>query len=62
MHVPPEPDPRGRRRVVGCVALSNEGSVALHEKLGFEKIGIFERVGWKFDRCVDVGYWGLSYE
>ncbi len=36
--------------------------MALHEKFGFEKIGIVERVGWKFDRWVDVGYWGLTYE
>jgi phosphinothricin acetyltransferase len=50
------------RRVLGCIALPNDPSVALHEKLGFKKIGIFERVGWKFDRWVDVGYWGLTYE
>jgi L-amino acid N-acyltransferase YncA len=62
MHLPPEPNPRGRRRVLGRIALPNEGSVALHEKLGFERIGIFERVGWKFDRWVDAGYWGLTYE
>jgi phosphinothricin acetyltransferase len=43
--------------VLGCIALPNEGSVALHEKFGFEKIGS-ERVGWKFDRWVDVGYCG----
>jgi L-amino acid N-acyltransferase YncA len=30
----------------------------LHEKLGFEKIGILERVGWKLDRWVDASYWG----
>jgi len=50
------------RRVLGCIALPNEASVALHEKLGFKKIGIFDEVGWKFGRWVDVGYWGLTYE
>lgn len=47
-------------RAVGCIALPNEGSVALHEKLGFRKIGVFDQVGWKFGRWVDVGYWELA--
>jgi L-amino acid N-acyltransferase YncA len=49
-------------RVLGCIALPNEASVALHEKLGFKKIGIFDEAGWKFGRWVDVGYWGLTFE
>jgi L-amino acid N-acyltransferase YncA len=49
-------------RVVGCIALPNDASVALHEKLGFRKIGIFDEVGRKFDRWVDVGYWELGLE
>ena len=44
---------------VGGIALPNEGSVALHEKLGFKKIAHFAEVGRKFDRWVDVGYWQL---
>jgi phosphinothricin acetyltransferase len=42
---------------VGIIALPNRASVALHEKLGFKKIGHFAEVGWKFERWVDVGYW-----
>jgi L-amino acid N-acyltransferase YncA len=49
-------------RVVGCIALPNDASVALHEKLGFRKIGIFDQVGRKFGRWVDVGYWELALE
>jgi len=49
-------------RVLGCIALPNEPSVALHEKLGFKKIGIFDEVGRKFGRWVDVGYWELRVE
>jgi phosphinothricin acetyltransferase len=30
--------------------------VALHERLGFEMIGAFERVGWKFGRWHDVAW------
>jgi phosphinothricin acetyltransferase len=43
--------------VVGCIALPNPGSVALHEKCGFEKVAHFTEVGRKFDQWVDVGFW-----
>jgi L-amino acid N-acyltransferase YncA len=45
--------------VFGAVALPNEASVALHERLGFRKAGHFEEVGFKFNRWIDVGYWQL---
>ena len=45
--------------LIAGVALPNEASIALHEKLGFEKIGHFKEVGWKFDHWIDVGYWEL---
>jgi L-amino acid N-acyltransferase YncA len=44
---------------VGGIALPNPASVALHEKLGFAKIGHFKEVGCKFGRWIDVGYWEL---
>jgi phosphinothricin acetyltransferase len=44
---------------VGGIALPNAASIALHEKLGFKKIGQFVEIGRKFDRWVDVGYWEL---
>lgn len=46
---------------IGGIALPNEASIALHEKLGFKKIGKFMEVGYKFDRWVDVGYWELIF-
>jgi len=45
--------------VIGGISLPNDGSVRLHEKLGFEKIGHFREVGYKQERWVDVGYWQL---
>jgi phosphinothricin acetyltransferase len=42
---------------IGCIALPNEASVALHEKLGFEKVGHFPAVGFKFNYWIDIGYW-----
>ena len=43
--------------VIGGIALPNPASVALHERLGFEKVAHFKEVGFKFDRWIDVGYW-----
>lgn len=48
---------RGYHRAIGGIALPNEGSIALHEKLGFSKVAHFSEVGNKFDRWIDVGYW-----
>lgn len=45
--------------VFGGIALPNPGSVALHEKLGFVKVGHLPQVGRKFDQWLDVGYWQL---
>ena len=44
---------------VGSLGLPNPGSVALHEKLGFEKIAHLKEVGWRFEQWLDVGYWEL---
>lgn len=46
-------------RAIGGIALPNQASVALHEKLGFKKVAHFSEVGWKFERWIDVGYWEL---
>lgn len=49
----------GVHAAVGGIALPNPASIALHEKLGFRKIGQFIEIGRKLDRWVDVGYWQL---
>lgn len=51
---------RGIRAVVGCIALPNDASVALHEKCGFVKVAHFPQVGRKFERWVDVGFWQVT--
>lgn len=48
--------------VIGGIAQPNSASVALHEKLGFEKVAHFKNVGRKFERWVDVGYWELQLD
>lgn len=44
---------------VGIIALPNAASVALHEKLGFAKIGELSEIGLKFGQWINVGYWQL---
>ncbi|HEY6925392.1 MAG TPA: arsinothricin resistance N-acetyltransferase ArsN1 family B [Steroidobacteraceae bacterium] len=48
---------RGKHVAIGGIALPNEASVRLHEKLGFRKVAEFLEVGSKFDHWVNVGYW-----
>jgi phosphinothricin acetyltransferase len=43
--------------LIGGIALPNPASVRLHEKFGFEKVGHFKEVGFKFNQWIDVGYW-----
>ena len=48
---------KGLHAVIGVIALPNPASVALHEKMGFRKVGHFPEVGWKFEQWIDVGFW-----
>jgi phosphinothricin acetyltransferase len=41
------------------IALPNEASVALHEAMGFERLGVYRRVGYKLGEWRDVGWWQL---
>ena len=43
-------------RAYAGIALPNEASVRLHEKLGFERVGSYHEVGYKFDRYWDVDW------
>jgi phosphinothricin acetyltransferase len=44
---------------VAGITLPNDASVALHERLGFTHVGVFEEVGHKLGQWRDVGYWQL---
>lgn len=48
------------RSVMAVIALPHEGSVALHERLGFRHVGTVVDAGFKLDRWIDVGYWQLA--
>jgi phosphinothricin acetyltransferase len=53
---------RSLHTVMGGIALPNDASVALHEKLGFSKVAQFRQVGHKFGNWIDVGYWQLLFD
>lgn len=42
------------------IALPNEASVALHESVGFEPLGVYRNVGYKHGAWRDVGWWQRS--
>ncbi len=39
------------------IALPNPASVALHESVGFEAVGVYRKVGYKLGAWHDVGWW-----
>lgn len=47
---------RGYRTAVAGMTLPNEASVGLHRALGFEPVGTYRRIGWKYDRWHDVAW------
>ena len=42
------------------ITLPNPASVALHESVGFEPLGVYRRVGYKLGAWHDVGWWQLA--
>jgi len=50
----------GYRRAYAGVVLPNDASVALHRAVGFEPIGVYERVGWKLGHWHDVAWFGCN--
>ncbi len=44
------------------ITLPNPKSVGLHEALGFRRVGVYERVGFKSGSWRDVGWWQLALQ
>jgi phosphinothricin acetyltransferase len=44
-------------QAIAAIALPNDSSVRLHERLGFRRAGIYSQVGYKLGRWWDVGLW-----
>ncbi len=47
---------RGYLMVVAGMTLPNEASAGLHQAMGFEPVGIYRRIGWKFGAWHDVAW------
>lgn len=45
--------------LLAVITLPNEGSVRLHEQMGFKYCGVFNRVGYKLGQWHPVGWWEL---
>jgi phosphinothricin acetyltransferase len=46
----------GKHVMVAGIEAGNQGSIALHEKLGFEQVGLLPQVGMKFGRWLDLAF------
>ncbi|MFN8049580.1 MAG: N-acetyltransferase family protein [Ancrocorticia sp.] len=49
----------GKHVMVAGIEASNEGSIRLHKKLGFQEIGTLREVGSKFGRWLDLTFMQL---
>lgn len=48
---------QGYYQAFAGIALPNEASIALHEALGFQPLGVYRKVGFKKGAWRDVGWW-----
>jgi L-amino acid N-acyltransferase YncA len=48
---------QGLFKAFAGITLPNPASVGLHESLGFRPAAVYEGVGYKFGRWLDVGWW-----
>jgi len=53
---------QGYRTLLAGITVPNPASIRLHEHFGFRRVALLERVGWKFGRWHDVGYWELHLQ
>jgi L-amino acid N-acyltransferase YncA len=51
---------QGLRIACAGITLPNDASVALHERFGFELVGVFRSIGWKTGAWRDVGWWQVE--
>lgn len=45
--------------MIGCIDTANQGSIALHEQLGFTHAATLPQIGFKFGRWLDVAFYQL---
>lgn len=47
---------RNLHAILAAIDATNEASIRLHARFGFERVGLFKQVGFKFGRWLDVVY------
>lgn len=52
----------GKHVMVAGIEAGNTGSIRLHEKLGFEQVGLLRQVGTKFGRWLDLAFLQLTLD
>jgi L-amino acid N-acyltransferase len=53
---------RGLHALLAAIDAQNEASLRLHSSVGFQKVGHFKEIGFKFGRWLDVVYMELLLE
>ncbi|MDR2331852.1 MAG: GNAT family N-acetyltransferase [Burkholderiaceae bacterium] len=48
--------------IIGAIDAANEGSISLHEHLGFRHVGTLPQVGFKFGRWLDLALYQLTLQ
>ena len=48
--------------MVGCIDANNQGSIALHQQMGFQHVGTMPQIGFKFGDWLDVMLYQLILE
>ncbi|MEN4917607.1 N-acetyltransferase family protein [Achromobacter spanius] len=48
--------------VIGGIDATNQGSIRLHEKLGFQHAGTIREAGFKFGRWLDLAFYQLTLD
>ena len=46
--------------IIAVIDATNEISIDLHRKAGFEQVGVFREVGYKFGRWLDAAFLQLN--
>jgi hypothetical protein len=58
--LPPDQSPLETTVAYEQVAIEVTASVAMHEALGFDPVGVYRNIGWKAGQWWDVGWWQLD--
>ena len=53
---------QGYLNALAGITLPNPASVAFHESMGFKKVGVYHKIGYKFGKTTDTGWWEMCIQ